>query len=218
MVEDEQRFPPLARPRGRVCLVERRPPVLVGEKVALRMGRADDAEAAAAHTRDNKDHLSRYSPERPTEETTPGFWLERFSKDHTEFAEDVSCRLILATASQDRVVGSVNLFSFVRGPFQACILGYGIAEQEQGKGLMTEALGLVIGYAFEELGFHRIAANVHPDNTGSRALMHRLDFAEEGLAQEYLLVRGAWVPHVLYSRTNPDWVGAEGSEPPAPSL
>jgi [ribosomal protein S5]-alanine N-acetyltransferase len=198
--------------------MERSLPVLSSDRITLRFGRADDAEAAAAYIREHADHLSRYSPERPPEETTPGFWIERFAKDRREFAEDASCRLLLTAASEGRVIGSVNLFSFMRGPFQACILGYGMAEDQQGKGLMTEALGLVITYGFEELSFHRIAANVHPDNTRSRALMQRLAFVEEGLAQEYLLVRGAWVPHVLYARTNPHWVGAEVSEPPTTSL
>jgi len=185
--------------------VERKPPVLSSDRITLRFGRVDDAEAAAAYTRENADHLSRYSPERPPEEMTPDFWIERFAKDRQEFAADTSCRLLLVAGPDGDVIGSVNLFSFMRGPFQACVLGYGMAEAQQGKGLMTEALGLAVTYGFEQLGFHRIAANVHPDNKRSRALMDRLSFVEEGLAQEYLLVRGAWVPHVLYARTNPRW-------------
>jgi len=169
------------------------------------MGKAGDAESAAAFTRENAAHLARFSPERPPEETTQSFWRERFEKDLSEFLSDASCRMLLFPSGDERVIGSVNLFAFVRGSFQACILGYGLAASEQGKGLMTEALDLVIGFAIDELGFHRLAANVHPDNARSRALLRRHGFVEEGLAEEYVLVRGTWVPHVLYAKTDPHW-------------
>ena len=52
----------------------------------------------------------------------------------------------------------------VRGVFQACHLGYGVARRHEGKGLMYEALDAGIRYAFGPLDFHRVMANYMPRN------------------------------------------------------
>lgn len=93
----------------------------------------------------------------------------------------------------------------MRGPFQAAYLGYALAESEQGKGLMFEALTHLIRFASTELNLHRIMANFMPDNQRSGALLDRLGFAVEGRADEYLRIDGRWRAHVLTSLTNRAW-------------
>ena len=91
---------------------------------------------------------------------------------------------------------------FVRGAFQAAFLGYGLARQAEGQGLMTEALTAAIGFAFDERRLHRVMANYMPTNERSQAVLRGLGFVVDGYARDYLFINGAWRDHVLTSKTN----------------
>jgi ribosomal-protein-alanine N-acetyltransferase len=66
-------------------------------------------------------------------------------------------------------------------------------------------------FAFRTLGLHRLEAACIPDNAPSRRLLVKAGFAEEGFAQAYLKINGAWRDHVLFGLTTP-LVGPEGPE------
>ncbi len=103
------------------------------------------------------------------------------------------------------LVGRVALTGIARGPFQNANLGYFIAEEQQGKGFMTEAVRLCVGYAFDELGLHRVQAGVMPRNTPSQRVLEKAGFRREGLAERYLRINGVWEDHILYAITREDW-------------
>jgi len=62
---------------------------------------------------------------------------------------------------------------------------------------MKKIVSHAIGYAFNEIGLHRIMANHMPDNERSAGLLKSLGFEREGYAKEYLLINGRWEDHVL---------------------
>ncbi|TJY43877.1 GNAT family N-acetyltransferase [Cohnella pontilimi] len=96
----------------------------------------------------------------------------------------------------DQIIGSATLSNIVRGAFQSCHLGYRIDQFEQNKGYMTEAVGLLVRYAFELLKLHRIEANIMPRNKGSLRVVEKLGFQHEGLARKYLKINGKWEDHI----------------------
>lgn len=55
---------------------------------------------------------------------------------------------------------------------------------------MTEALRVVIDFAFRQLGQHRIQAEVFPENTASLRVLDKLGFQEEGLLRQHLYHQG----------------------------
>ena len=59
----------------------------------------------------------------------------------------------------NKIIDTINFHNFIGGVSYSCTLGYSLAEQEQGKGYMTEALTVAIAYLFKELDMHRIMAN-----------------------------------------------------------
>ena len=61
-----------------------------------------------------------------------------------------------------------------------------------GRGLMAEAVSLVVTHAFRELGLHRLEANIQPGNEPSRSLVKRLGFRQEGYSPRYLKIDGEW--------------------------
>ncbi|UZJ61763.1 GNAT family N-acetyltransferase [Pseudomonas sp. KU26590] len=60
---------------------------------------------------------------------------------------------------------------------------------------MSRAVELTTRYAFEELGLHRIEANIQPENVRSIALVKRLGFRKEGFSPKYLQIAGVWCDH-----------------------
>ena len=104
----------------------------------------------------------------------------------------------------ERVIGYLSFSNIIRGAFQSCHLGYKIDHHMINKGLMTEALGEAIRFAFEELKLHRIEANVMPRNEPSRRVVEKLGFENEGLARQYLKINGVWEDHLHYVMLNPN--------------
>ncbi len=93
------------------------------------------------------------------------------------------------------IVGVVNISEIVVGAFQSAYLGYYGMSSFSRKGLMTEALRAAVDYAFDDLGLHRLEANIQPENEASIALVRRLGFQKEGFSPSYLRVNGKWRDH-----------------------
>jgi ribosomal-protein-alanine N-acetyltransferase len=108
--------------------------------------------------------------------------------------------LVARDPASKRIVGVVNINEIVAGAFQSAYLGYYGMAWCAGRGLMTEAVGLAVGYAFDTLGLHRVEANIQPGNTSSIALVRRLGFTREGFSPRYLRIGGAWRDHERWAR------------------
>lgn len=101
------------------------------------------------------------------------------------------------------MIGAVGLHS-VDWPNRATSIGYWLASQYTGKGIMTRAVDRVIGHCFDELGLHRIEIRCAVGNTRSRAIPVRLGFKEEGIAREGEWLNDHYVDHVIYSLLSPE--------------
>mgnify|MGYP006176985001 CR=1 FL=1 len=84
---------------------------------------------------------------------------------------------------------------------QFATLGYWMGRAFAGQGIMTEAVGAVIPFAFDTLGLHRLPAACSPSNTASRRVLEKNGFTEEGFAENYLQIDGKWCDHVLFGLT-----------------
>lgn len=93
------------------------------------------------------------------------------------------------------IVGVININDIVMGSLQGGYLGYYGSYMYSGRGLMTDALRLVVQYAFVELGLHRLEANIQPQNAASIAVVRRVGFVKEGFSPRYLFIDGAWRDH-----------------------
>jgi ribosomal-protein-alanine N-acetyltransferase len=187
---------------------QHRSPDLVLETGRLRLclPKPEDAARVVDYYRTNRAFHAPWDPPRPEGFHEVRFWRMRLDANRQEYVADRSCRLFLFREDDPEgpVVGSANFTGFVRGPFQACRLGYGLGEAYQGQGFMTEALRAGLEHVFGTLGLHRVEANYVPTNERSGAVLRRLGFTVDGYARDYLFIDGAWRDHVLTSLTNPD--------------
>ncbi|MBA3654421.1 MAG: GNAT family N-acetyltransferase [Actinobacteria bacterium] len=104
-----------------------------------------------------------------------------------------------------RVAGEINLSSIQRGPFQNAYVGYWIDEALAGRGYMPEAVVVMLRFAFEELGLHRVQIAIIPRNRPSRRVVEKLELRDEGTAARYLEINGVWEDHVRYAITTEEW-------------
>jgi ribosomal-protein-alanine N-acetyltransferase len=84
-------------------------------------------------------------------------------------------------------------------------VGYQIGEQFSAQRYMTEALQLVLRYAFVSLKLHRLEANIQPENVASLALVKRAGFVREGYSRRYLKICGRWRDHERWAILVEDW-------------
>jgi ribosomal-protein-alanine N-acetyltransferase len=106
---------------------------------------------------------------------------------------------------EGRFCGEVTLSSIQRGPFQNGSIGYWIDQDLAGKGLVPEAVVVVLQYAFESLHLHRIEVAIIPRNASSRRVMEKLALRTEGVALGFLEINGEWEDHVRYAITAEEW-------------
>lgn len=79
----------------------------------------------------------------------------------------------------EQLIGTAGLFGWNPG-WRKCTLGYELAPEAQGQGLMREALLTLLDWGFAAMNLNRIEAQVHPDNASSLKQVRQLGFVEEG--------------------------------------
>jgi len=104
-----------------------------------------------------------------------------------------------------RFAGEVTLSSIQRGPFQSGFIGYWIDEALAGQGLVPEAVVMVLHFAFEALGLHRVEISIIPRNGASLRVVEKLGLRMEGVAERFLEIDGAWEDHARFAMTTEEW-------------
>ncbi|OYT91916.1 MAG: 30S ribosomal protein S5 alanine N-acetyltransferase [Burkholderiales bacterium PBB3] len=179
-------------------------PELRTPRCVLTLLRPEHANAWLDYRIHNAAHLGPWEPARDSAEGT----LEQVTARKAEmslqaFEAGTAVQFLALDAATGVMVAACNFTNIVRGPLQACYLGYSVAEYRQGQGLGYEVVQAGMAYMFGTCGLHRIMANHMPSNTRSAALLQRLGFEREGYARQYLKIAGRWEDMVLNARINP---------------
>lgn len=168
--------------------------LIVGDQVYLRPVTAGDE---AEFTRLVRQSADLHHP-----------WME-LASTHDEFRRYlnrfgpimINIGLNVCESGTGAMTGGININTIVRGAFQSASLGYWAFAGAAGRGYMSEALRLVIRYAFGPLGLHRLEANIQPPNAASIRLVKRAGFRYEGASPDYLFIDGAWRDHERWAIT-----------------
>jgi RimJ/RimL family protein N-acetyltransferase len=167
----------------------RHPGRLVDGDVAIRPWRGDDVPALAAFGLDEDNVRFGDVPagDRVLEAADTIRALERMR------AGGRGVGFAIADAQTDAVLGAMDL----RLPHPLVgEVGYVLAPDARGRGVVTRALRLVVAWAFDELALARVQAFASPQNTRSIAVLERLGFSREGLLRAY---RGVGEDRVAFS-------------------
>jgi RimJ/RimL family protein N-acetyltransferase len=154
-------------------------PTLAADDIALRPLTVDDAPALfVAHSDPETHHYWSSPPHADAGETAR--YIER-----TLTASGANAWAITRDGGQ--ALGRIALFVLREGVGEVGVI---LRRDAQGRGLAATALQLVEQYAFNDLGLHRLVADIDPDNNASLSLFLRAGFQREGL------LRGNWKTHI----------------------
>ncbi|HET8600065.1 MAG TPA: GNAT family protein [Segeticoccus sp.] len=103
-----------------------------------------------------------------------------------------------------RVVGQMHLFGITWGSLRSAAAGYWVSEQVAGRGIAPLTLAMLVDYAINGMGLHRVEVNIRPDNTASLSVVAKLGFRDEGVRARYLHINGAWHDHRTFALTAED--------------
>ena len=80
------------------------------------------------------------------------------------------------------------------------------------KGVMTEALGAMLDFGFTRMGLHSVEAQIHPANSGSRRVLEKLGFVQEGYFRENFLdpVEARFTDTAVFSLLSATWMCRAG--------
>ncbi len=104
----------------------------------------------------------------------------------------------------NKVIGRVGLYKI---DLQNKIgeIGYWIAEDQQGKGIVTQSCKRIIDFAFTELQLNRIEIKCGTGNTKSQAIPERLHFTKEGILRQAEQLYDQFIDLNLYSLLKQDF-------------
>lgn len=182
-------------------------PVLKGRRVTLRPLTVNDfGQWHEVRTRSN-DWLVKWEPRRPpgapdVVESRAAFAARCRARDRER---QLGAGFGFGIFDGPRFCGEINVNNVQRGPFQNAYVGYWVDEACAGRGLVPEALVVVLRHAFEDLALHRVQIAIIPRNSASRRVVEKLAIRDEGTAVRYLEINGVWEDHIRYAITAEEW-------------
>lgn len=183
---------------------------LDGRNVYLRPPAERDWRSYTEIRAASRKFLEPWEPTWPADALSRDAFFRRLSRYAADWRADSGYSLFVFENGGDGVIGGISLSNVRRGVAQCGTLGYWIGENYARRGYMTEALSLVIDFAFFELTLHRLEAACLPTNMASQRLLIRCGFSQDGYARKYLKIGGQWHDHLLFSLLAEDRARSRG--------
>ncbi len=115
---------------------------------------------------------------------------------------DVKQLRLAICSNQKALLGLIDLFDFDPKHHRAG-LGIVVLETEQrNNGIGSEAISLLMDYAFSTLDLRQLFANVGSDNPASLHLFKKMGFVEVGVKKDWLFSNGTYKDEVLFQKIN----------------
>ena len=174
----------------------------VDNELELALPTESNVEKAFAVVMANYDHLHEWMPwvnERFTLESVREFYrrtLLKFAGNEDEIGLNI--------VYKGEIVGGTG-FHEINRTDKSAEIGYWLAKDATGKGIMTKSVDKLLDYGFDELVLNRIVIKCVPENTKSRAIPERLGFTIEGVEREAGWLHTRFVDHVVYSMLAREW-------------
>lgn len=174
-------------------------PLLDGRRITLREPRQSDAPSL--FTLLSTDDVSRFiSPPPPTIEGFERYisWSQR-----QRAAGQYVCFAIIPRGG-DVPIGLIHVRALGPG-FGTADWGFAVGSEFWGSGIFSEAAELVLDFAFDVLGTHRLEARAALCNGRGNGAMKKLGAEREGVLRHAFFRNGDYLDQVLWSILQEDW-------------
>jgi RimJ/RimL family protein N-acetyltransferase len=88
---------------------------------------------------------------------------------------------------------------------QSCGFRIALLTPYTDRGLGTEATRLILGYAFDTIGVHRVELEVFAFNPRARRVYEKVGFVYEGTKRQALRWQGEWIDTLVMAMLADDW-------------
>ncbi|MEZ4806283.1 MAG: GNAT family N-acetyltransferase [Flavobacteriales bacterium] len=162
-------------------------PVLTTERSVLRPLRPSDAEEVFAMRSDPQvmQHVNRPLAKSLDDARALIELIDSMG------AANASVQWAMTLKGEDRFIGLIGFWRIVKEHHLA-ELGYMLAREHWGRGLITEAITAAVAHGFGTLGLHRVEAITRPGNAASARVLLKNGFVQEGHFKENILWNGAF--------------------------
>ena len=135
----------------------------------------------------------------------PNLWVESESKAFLEEMVPKIYFFTINTREDEKPIGSISLggFDWIAGNAE---VGIGIGEEEyRGRGYGTDAMRVIVRYAFRVLNLRRVSLGVFEYNPRAIRSYEKAGFTEEGRLRQYVNRFGRRWDVVLMGILRSDW-------------
>jgi ribosomal-protein-serine acetyltransferase len=170
----------------------------------LRLFEESDAEELECVIAANRAYLARWL-DWANETGGAEAWLEFIRRTREKVGANDG--FVAAIIDGDAIVGWVG-FDHVDWSARSTSIGYWLAQDRQGRGIMTEAVAALTAYAFDVWELDRVEIRVAEGNLRSAAIAQRLGFRVEGRVGKQERHRDSFKDIVVYAMLAQEWDGA----------
>lgn len=174
-------------------------PVLTGSMVTLRELRLSDAPSLLAML--STEEVSRFISPPPT--TVEGF--ERFiAWTHNERSAGNYVCFAVVPHGMDTAIGIIQVRQLEPG-FATAEWGFAIGSGFWGTGVFLDAAKIVVDFAFDVVGAHRLEARAAVANGRGNGALRKVGAVQEGVLRKSFLRNGEYLDQTLWTILDDDW-------------
>lgn len=174
----------------------------IDNDIILRAFKHDDAERIVAAVTKNYDHLHTF-----LHWVVPGYDFRSAVDFINQSLRDSEEKKSLGFGifNGDVLIGSMGFVNF-NWPSKRAEIGYWIAKEHEGKGIITKSCKLLLNYAFDDLNLNRVEIRCASENVRSRAVPERLGFTQEGILRQSEWRHDRLYDMVIYGILADEWL------------
>lgn len=173
-------------------------PNLLSDRLRLRRITADDVYEVFLLRSDPE--TMKYIPRPLAKNKTDA--MDHITMVNKGVADNTSINWAITMKEDNKLIGMICLIRMQPENFRTEI-GYILHPAYHGMGIMHEAVGVLINYAFNILGFHSLEAVIDPENKASEQVLLKHNFLKEAHYKENTFYDGKFLDAVVYSLIRP---------------
>ncbi len=177
-------------------------PTLCGARVTLRELRRSDAASLVAMLA--TEEVARFITPPPT--TVEGF--ERFIEwTHVQRSQGAYACFAVVPEGMETAIGIFQVRQ-LEPSFATAEWGFAIGSPFWGTGVFADGAALVVNFAFEILGAHRLEARAAARNGRGNGALLKIGAVREGILRKSFVRDGEYLDQILWSIIREDWMQA----------
>lgn len=136
---------------------------------------------------------------------------QRYDKKRAAQKQQTVIELTVVERETGAMIGEASVFH-IETAHRRGEAGLMLHHPYWGKGYGVEALRALLGYAFGEIGFHRVEFVTLTENARTRRLMEKLGVPLEGVKKECIYEGGRYLDQATYAVFDRDWAKISSQE------